>query len=228
VQVLVDTVSWVYPIMAYSSGLSFQMGLIGVMVLTMCYQGLFDLSKRFLDPFHNENFWNGDDPIMIDTLIAQTNAGSLRWIYGLESMPVPMVSIQTGRLNSFVLPDEGYTVEEATQREKERVARRDSRVKRRPGGDEEEEEEEEISYQQEFEEAQAILNAPPGYDFVPGIDDVGESLSYMTGNANATETILSDGVEEEYTDPVDVYEQFIETSAEEFAALEGTTTEPDP
>lgn len=54
VQVLVNLISWLYPVMAFSSGMSFQMGVLGVIFLTMTYQGLIDLSKRFLDPFHNE------------------------------------------------------------------------------------------------------------------------------------------------------------------------------
>ena len=46
VQVLVDLVTWLYPVMAVSSGLSFQIGILGVIFLTMTYQGLFDLAKR--------------------------------------------------------------------------------------------------------------------------------------------------------------------------------------
>lgn len=54
VQILVDSVTGLYPVMAFSSGLSFQIGVLGSIFLTMTYQGLFDLAKRFLDPFHNE------------------------------------------------------------------------------------------------------------------------------------------------------------------------------
>ncbi|KAL7456188.1 hypothetical protein ACHAWC_007707 [Mediolabrus comicus] len=119
VQILVDSVTGLYPVMAFSSGLSFQIGVLGSIFLTMTYQGLFDLAKRFLDPFHNESFWSGFDPIRVDTLIAETNSGSLRWMEGLEDMPIPLRSIQEGgsNLDLFVLPDEGISVEEVAQME---------------------------------------------------------------------------------------------------------------
>lgn len=127
VQVLVDVVSWVYPIMAYSSGLSLQIGVVGVMVITMTYQGLFDLAKRFLDPFNND-FRDGHDPIRVDTLIAETNAGSRRWMFGLEDMPIPLKIIQDGGtdLDFFLLPEEGYTVEEVAQMKTEEMETREA------------------------------------------------------------------------------------------------------
>ena len=48
VQVLIDAVLWMYPIMAFSKGmnLSFHLGVLGTALLTCSYQGLFDLGKR--------------------------------------------------------------------------------------------------------------------------------------------------------------------------------------
>ena len=56
VQVLVDAVLWLYPVMAFTCNISLQIGLLGSALLTIFYQGLFDLAKRFLDPFFNEDF----------------------------------------------------------------------------------------------------------------------------------------------------------------------------
>lgn len=203
VQVLVDGVLWSYPFMAFSSGFSFHMGVIGAMLLTTTYQGLFDLAKRFLDPFHNENFWQGDDPIMVSTLIAETNAGSMRWIYGLEDMPLSMSMIKSGKVDEFVLPEEGYTVEEATAREQ--VQKKETVVP------------DEEQLEVEFEEAKAILNAPPGYDFVPGIDDL------VITNSTDTFGIVEGGVESTIDDAfIDrkMYNQFVETAAEEYESRE--------
>jgi Bestrophin, RFP-TM, chloride channel len=203
VQVLVDAVLWAYPFMAVSSGLSFQMGVAGAMLLTTTYQGLFDLAKRFLDPFHNENFWRGDDPIMVSTLIAETNAGSMRWIYGLEDMPLSMSMIKSGNVDDFVLPEEGYTVEEVTAREQQQKK--------------EEAIEDEGQLEVEFEEAKAILNAPPGYDFVPGIDDI------VISNSTDTQGVVEGGLESTDADAYvnrDMYNQFLETAAEEYELRE--------
>ena len=209
VQVLVDAVLWSYPFMAFSSGFSFQMGVIGAMLLTTTYQGLFDLAKRFLDPFHNENFWQGDDPILVSTLIAETNAGSMRWIYGLEDMPLSMSMIKSGDVDEFVLPEEGYTVEEATARElkqkKEETAQNEEQL------------------EVEFEEAKAILKAPPGYDFVPGIDDL--VISNSTDAFGIVEGSVDSAIDDGYINR-DIYNQFLETAAEEFESRENTIQEP--
>lgn len=71
------------------------------------------MAKRFLDPFDNENFGKCEDPFVVDTLIAETNAGSVRWINGLEKFPIPNHLIQHGNLSSFILPLCGYTAEES-------------------------------------------------------------------------------------------------------------------
>lgn len=205
VQVLVDAVLWAYPIMAFSSGISFQMGIIGAMLLTTSYQGLFDLAKRFLDPFHNENFWKGDDPIMVSTLIADTNAGSMRWFYGLEDMPLSMSMIKSGSIDDYVLPEEGFTVEEAAAREQKQ--------------EELITEVDKDTVEEEFEQAKAILNAPPGYEFVPGLDDL-EAPSF--NNGTSSELIdTSSQLQAEFMQPgKKLYEQFVETAVEEYEARE--------
>ena len=53
VQVLVDLILWMYPLMAFSTGMSPILGVLGTGLLTISYQGLFDLAKQFLDPYDN-------------------------------------------------------------------------------------------------------------------------------------------------------------------------------
>jgi hypothetical protein len=45
VQVLVDSVLMIYPLMAFSSGMSPVLGVLGTGLLTTSYQGLFDLGR---------------------------------------------------------------------------------------------------------------------------------------------------------------------------------------
>ena len=273
VQILVDSVTGLYPVMAFSSGLSFQIGVLGSIFLTMTYQGLFDLAKRFLDPFHNEvrfydsfcttysldicstcssthtfifcpslsllsmfsiqSFWSGFDPIRVDTLIAETNSGSLRWMEGLEDMPIPLSSIQEGgsNLDLFVLPDEGISVEEVAQMEASEETGKTSKLVASDSssssiqnidypqmlitkGDTVEDEQQ--TYQEEFEEAQAIMSAPPGAVFVPGIDDVDEEdceVGLGDDDEDDCEPKSKDGGE-------DIgemgYDQYLETLNEEY------------
>ena len=56
VQVLLDVVLWMYPFMALSTGMAWHLCIAGTFLLTMFYQGLFDLAKQFLDPYDNECF----------------------------------------------------------------------------------------------------------------------------------------------------------------------------
>jgi len=121
VQVLVDCVLLFYPLMAFSSGMSPLLGVCGTGLLTTSYQGLFDLAKQFLDPYDNENYGRGEDPLCVDTLIAETNAGSLRWMYGFEQFPVSAQRIKDGELFDYLLPVRGYTVEELEKIEEERL-----------------------------------------------------------------------------------------------------------
>jgi len=173
VQVLVDVVLWLYPLMAYPSGMSFQLGVIGTGLLTMFYQGLFDLAKQFLDPYDNENFGQGDDPLSVDTLVAETNAGSVRWLNGFEFQPFSSKGIQTGEMEDELLPIQGYSLEQMEKRKEMDEMRKFA----------EEEKEEQLSFQEleppsledvsklaeeelsvaqlELFETEAILNAEP-------------------------------------------------------------------
>jgi hypothetical protein len=107
VQVLVDVVLWLYPLMAFPSGMGAFLGVIGTGLLTMFYQGLFDLAKQFLDPYDNENYGQGDDPLCVDTLVAETNAGSVRWMNGFEEQPWEEEKVARGELEDVLLPRKG-------------------------------------------------------------------------------------------------------------------------
>lgn len=123
VQILVDLILWMYPVMAFSIGMSPVVAIAGTGLLTFSYQGLFDLAKQFLDPYDNENYGKGEDPLSVDTLIAETNAGSVRWMYGFEEMPFSQQKLRDGELYDYLLPVRGYTVDELTQMEEEKRVR---------------------------------------------------------------------------------------------------------
>jgi hypothetical protein len=123
VQILVDLILWMYPIMAFSIGMSPLVAIAGTGLLTISYQGLFDLAKQFLDPYDNENYGKGEDPLSVDTLIAETNAGSVRWMYGFEEMPFSQDKVKDGELYDYLLPVRGYTVDELAQMEEEKLQR---------------------------------------------------------------------------------------------------------
>ena len=97
-------------------------------MLTISYQGLFDLAKQFLDPYDNENYGKGEDPLCVDTLIAETNAGSVRWMNGFNEMPFSAQRLYDGELHPYLLPTRGYTVEEVNQMEEEGFGWKKSRV----------------------------------------------------------------------------------------------------
>ena len=80
----------------------------------------FDLAKQFLDPYDNENYGKGEDPLVVDTLIAETNAGSVRWLNGLNLMPVSAHKFQNADLSDVLLPVRGYSVDELKEMEKEK------------------------------------------------------------------------------------------------------------
>jgi hypothetical protein len=123
VQILVDLILWMYPVMAFSIGMSPVVAIAGTGLLTFSYQGLFDLAKQFLDPYDNENYGKGEDPLSVDTLIAETNAGSVRWMYGFEEMPFSQQKLRDGELYEYLLPVRGYTVDELNQMEEEKRLR---------------------------------------------------------------------------------------------------------
>ena len=216
VQVLVDSMLWLYPLGSVSSGFSFQIGVIGTIVLTMSYQGLFNLAKRLLDPFYNENFWNGDDALVVDTLIAETNAGSVRWINGLEELPLTADDLASGDLDEFVLPNEGYTVKEAKEMQEKAIkeaAAEQPVPKERLSPAEIVQKATEVleAAVEEYEETRLILNAPPASDFVPGLDDGDNTFDEMTSTAlsPSNSTLPSD--------------DHIETAAERFEEFLGAT-----
>ena len=121
VQVLVDVILWMYPVMAFSTDMAPFLGILGTGLLTMSYQGLFDLAKQFLDPYDNENYGRGDDPLCVDTLVAETNAGSVRWMNGFDQMPFSAQRVKDGELFDYQLPLRGYSVEDLAQMEEEKA-----------------------------------------------------------------------------------------------------------
>lgn len=123
VQVLVDVVLCMYPLMAISTNMSPTLAVLGTGILTVSYQGLFDLAKQFLDPYDNESFGKGEDPLVVDTLIAETNAGSVRWMNSLAEFPLSQQKIKDGELSEYLLPVRGYSVEELERMELERLQR---------------------------------------------------------------------------------------------------------
>uniref|UniRef100_A0A6U5LRR5 Uncharacterized protein n=1 Tax=Grammatophora oceanica TaxID=210454 RepID=A0A6U5LRR5_9STRA len=123
VQVLVDVILWLYPVMSFSVKMSPFLGVLGTGLLTMSYQGLFELAKRFLDPYDNETYGRGEDPLNIDTLIAETNSGSVRWLNSFEYMPFSADRIRNGDLKHYILPIKGSSVEELAKVEEEKGKR---------------------------------------------------------------------------------------------------------
>jgi len=119
VQILLDVVLWMYPFMALSTGMAWYIGILGSGLLTMFYQGLFDLAKQFLDPYDNENYGKGDDPLVIDTLIAETNAGSVRWMNSFAQQPWSRQRLKDGELYDSILPQRGYSTEELMEKEEQ-------------------------------------------------------------------------------------------------------------
>jgi len=160
----------------------------------------------------------------VDTLIAETNAGSRRWMSGLEDMPIPLNVIQDGgsALDLFVLPDDGLTSEEVAQmeamEEAEDFSARLESPEQIPIVDEDEVGDEQQTFQDEFEETQAILSAPPGADFVPGIDDMEYEEECVPGaNEDYCEPEESDDYNDYGTNPPSkVFDQYLETLTEEY------------
>ena len=54
-------------------------------ILGLFYRGLLELSKSFLDPFGNEGSIGQN--LVIDCLMGEVNAGSVRWVEGGAKMP---------------------------------------------------------------------------------------------------------------------------------------------
>lgn len=145
VQVLVDLVLWMYPLMAFSSGMSGLLCVLGTGLLTIGYQGLFDLAKQFLDPYDNESYGKGEDPLVVDTLIAESNAGSVRWMHSLDQFPISSARVKGGMLEDSIFPLRGYSVQEIEQMEEEKQRKEMEEQERM----EREQEEERIAEEQE-------------------------------------------------------------------------------
>jgi Bestrophin, RFP-TM, chloride channel len=179
VQILVDLILWMYPIMAFSIGMSPLVAIAGTGLLTISYQGLFDLAKQFLDPYDNENYGKGEDPLSVDTLIAETNAGSVRWMYGFEEMPFSQDKVKVGELYDYLLPVRGYTVEELAQMEEEKLQREKEAEEQRIRDELERmqrEEEEEEQQQQQEEERSLQTNGESEGEEVSGDLDADDTL----------------------------------------------------
>ena len=171
VQIFVDCLLFLYPFSALH--LSLPMGMLGSGLLAIGFRGLFDLSKQFLDPFHNENFWAGNDALLVDTILAETNGASIRWAYGIQTLPMAYRNYALGNFTESMLPNDGYSVEEATARQLAKKAQEEKerqQVSGRPGNttditpSAEEAQKKLEEAQDEFEETLRILNTPPGYD----------------------------------------------------------------
>ena len=120
-----------YPIKAFVSGINPVLSVVGTGLMTMFYQGLFDLAKQFLDPYDNENYGKGDDPLCVDTLVAETNAGSLRWMYGFEDQPFDSDRLREGEISDLILPAKGYSTAVLLEREKEADTNKEREEKER-------------------------------------------------------------------------------------------------
>jgi hypothetical protein len=156
-------------------------------------------------------------------------------MFGLEEMPIPLNFIQDGGsdLDNFVLPDEGYTEEEIVQKETEKVEQKEAERREAEAAlsqqavlaDEDKFEDEQQAFREEFEATQAILSAPPGYDFVPGIDDVedidGEAepctMFPDVSNSTGLSLCIEDDEDEDYQPPSkELFDQYVETATEEY------------
>ncbi len=191
VQVLVDTILWMYPVMCFSTGMSPLIGVLGSGLLTMFYQGLFDLAKQFLDPYDNENYGKGDDPLCVDTLVAETNSGSVRWMYGFEEQPFSSQRLRDGELFEYLLPVRGYSVEELAEMEEERIQK-----------------EKELQEKREREEEERIQREKKEAEEVERIRLEEEELQALATNAtlaNITESLIegSDAIIQEYSDSIE-------------------------
>ena len=83
VQLLVDTLVVLAPFALFP-----KLGVLTVVlsaILVVFYRGFLQLSKSFLDPFGNEDSLS--ENFNITTLLAETNAGSVRWMDALQELP---------------------------------------------------------------------------------------------------------------------------------------------
>jgi hypothetical protein len=140
-------------------------------------------------------------------------------------MPIPAQSFtRINQLDKYILPDEGYTKQEAAEmiaaQEWAREAEKEV-TKKKMTRTEFEQKATEIyeAAEDEYEETQRILNAPPGSDFVPGLDDNGESLSFFNPLSDEKEEIVLVAAAEESNtrDPTDRFEQYLNATETEYS-----------
>ncbi|GMI22515.1 hypothetical protein TrCOL_g13491 [Triparma columacea] len=239
VQVLVDIVLWLYPAMAFGSGMGAGLGVLGCGLLTLFYSGLLGLAKQFLDPYDNENYGAGDDPLVVDTLIAESNAGSVRWLRGFEVQPWDSQRLVDGGLDSLIRPEQGWSVAELEEMELEEERKRvmeakklekskakevDEKVSsgmgkegRREGGEEEEEDDDKRLSEQLSDEVVGMLETDDLSDLPVALDafkkEAQEALSKAEAELKETEAILNAGPLAESLEDFD--QQFDEEAGEE-------------
>lgn len=109
-------------------------------------------------------------------------------MFALDEMPIAYRNFQRGDLEEYILPDEGISKEEADlaenqrnekkrrEREFQKMASERSRSEAARQYYKDKAAEELETLKEEFENTKLILNAPPGSDFVPGLDDRNETM----------------------------------------------------
>jgi hypothetical protein len=163
---------------------------------------------------------------MVDTLIAETNALSLRWMYGLDEMPVSYHCYQVGGgFQDFILPDEGYTLKEVGEMEEERIRQASAESESIEALPDKEYEEKvaliKAAKERELEETYLILNAPPGADFVPGLDDDEDDDDDNDGEIDVvTEPRSVFGSRNDTNDGMQNFENFLEAVEDEIEEAE--------
>ncbi len=85
VQILVDSLLFISSFALYAELGMWSIPAVGL--LTLFYAGLLDLSKIFLDPLDNDEYYDAHLNMDIGVLIRETNAGSSRWKYAAEMLP---------------------------------------------------------------------------------------------------------------------------------------------
>lgn len=85
VQILVDIFLGIAPFALYGELGVWSIPAVGL--LTLFYSGLLDLSKIFLDPLDNDDFYEESVNMDLGVLIREGNAGSTRWKSAVEILP---------------------------------------------------------------------------------------------------------------------------------------------
>ena len=134
-------------------------------------------------------------------------------MYCLDDMPIPFETVKSGKLDDFLLPDEGFSKEEADERDEERRKKELDEAVAKEAALSPKEREERMTeaietVRGEFEETRRILEAPPGYDFVPGIDDEDEQrIQSFEGVIDSEEEAFLEAADEERKEALDEIEK---------------------